>query len=1254
MKRILVLCFAAMLATQAWAQTTFEVGNLKYTVIEGTTNVSVTQGSTKPTGALDIPDKVTNPDNSVEYTVTSIGGNAFSSCSELTSITIPNSIKKIGESAFNNCNSLAKVEFASIESICGIEFPVWGNPLYITHHLFIDGVEITELIIPNTVTTISNYAFMGCSEITSVKISNSVKNIGQYAFRYCEKLATVSLGNGVTSVDATAFDECSNLTNINVDSGNLEFTSEDGVLFNYNKTKLICYPAGKSGNYTTPNSVTSIDDFAFNLCRNLTEINISNSVISIGYEAFRGCNGLTTLSIPNSVTRISSYAFLGCTELSSITIPNSVKSIGERAFENCKKLAKAEFASIESLCRISFGGYNANPLSYAHNLYINGEIVTSLAIPESITSINNYAFFGCSGLTSVTIPNTVTTIGYSAFEGCSGLTSVTIPESITSINNYAFFGCSGLTSVTIPNSVTSIGYYAFEGCSGLTSVTIPNSVTSIGNSAFAGCTGLTKADFASVESLCRITFSSEVANPLYYAHNLFINGENVTNLAIPESVTSIGNYAFSGCSGLTSVSIPNSVTSIGSNAFDDCTGLTSVTIPNSVTSIGDYAFHGCIGLTSVTIPNSVIRIGRLSFFNVKNIIYSGRARGNPWGALTVNGIIDEDFVYIDVAKTRLTAYIGVGGDVNIPESVKSIGSSAFKGCSGLSSVTIPNSVTSIGNSTFSGCSGLTMVIIGNSVTSIGDYAFEKCNSLTNINVENENTYYSSEDGVLFNYNKTTLICYPAGKTMSSYNIPNSVTSIGGYAFNGCSGLISVSIPNSVTNIGDYAFQSCIGLTSVSIPNSVTRIGSYAFNGCSGLTLVTIPNSVTSIGGYAFSGCRCLTSITIPNSITTIGGYAFSGCSGLISVTIPNSVKYINEYAFADCNSLTTVTIPNSVTSINRYAFSGCGNLNAIAFDGTSEPTIGTDAFKNVSSLVKVCVPENYSSDSFGGFSVYKGHNKVTDQAVPPTCTETGLTEGVHCANCGRVFVAQEEAAAALGHNYSTPTYEWGEGNSTCTATKVCANDNEHVVTETADATSAVTVAATCEAVGTKTFTAEFADEDFATQQTTEEIAATGHKEVVDAAVAATCTAAGKTEGKHCEVCNAVLVAQAEIPALGHDFKTYKFDNNATTEADGTETALCEHGCGTTDTRTAAGTKIATTPEKGTAVAESTANAVSIYTSNNIIVVENATTEIRVYDAMGRMICRDAINRVRTEIPANTPGLYIVRVGNVAKRVMINE
>ena len=807
-------------------------------------------------------------------------------------------------------------------------------------------------------------------------------------------------------------------------------------------------------------SVTSIGRRAFEGCTNLKSITIPNSVTEMGRRAFSGCSSLIGIAIPDNVTEIGKYAFDGCKSLTSITIPDGVTSIGDGAFYNCSSLTEIKVAS-ENSNYVSVNGVLYNKDKTTIICYPAGKKGNNYKIPDGVTKVDSSAFIGCSSLTSITIPNGVTSIGDSAFEDCTSLTSITIPNGVTSIGDSAFEGCTSLTSITIPNSVTSIGFGAFIGCSSLTSITIPDSVTCIGDSAFNGCTSL-------------------------------------TSITIPDSVTSIGESAFSGCSSLASITIPDSVMSIGNDAFHECSSLTSITIPYSVTSIGDYAFLGCSRLTAIDVNTDNMdytSVNGVLFYNDKTIIcYPAGKKGNNY---KIPDGVTSICRYAFSGCTSLTS-------ITIPDSVTEIGGSAFENCSSLTSITIPDSVTSIGIGAFVGCSSLTSIMIPDNVTYIGGAVFADCSSLTEIKVSTQNAKYVSVNGVLYNKDKTTIMCYPAGKKDKNYKILDGVTEICTSAFNGCSSLTSITIPDSVTEIGVSAFSGCSSLTGITIPDSVTRIDMSTFRGCSSFTSITIPDNVTYIDIWAFNGCTGLTAIdvkagnnnytsvngvlfnkdktelicypagktdksyNIPNCVTNVGGWAFDGCTSLTSITIPDSVTEIDWSAFEGCTSLTSITIPDSVTEIGWSAFEGCTSLKSITIP-SSVTSIGKNAF---------------------GYYFDNEYKKIDNFKI-------------YCY----IGTAGEKYAKENGFEYELldhTQHTFGEWNTTKAAT--CTTEG--------------TQARTCEVCG---------------KVETQTIKALGHKEVVDKAVAATCTKTGLTEGKHCSVCNAVIKAQETVPATGHKY-----------------------------------------------------------------------------------------------------------------------
>ncbi len=510
----------------------FMVDGIAYNFNDDGTSVSVTytemwsENNYSGLTTADIPPSVIYDGNT--YDVTSISDRAFQYCSTLASITIPNTVTYVGRDSFGYCNGLTRVNINDLVAWCNILFI--DNPLFYAHHLYLNGIEIKDLVIPNSITSIGENAFTGGGGFTSVSIPNSVTSIGFSAFRDCTGLTRVVI----------------------------------------------------------PSSVTTIGTIAFYNCNGLTNIIIPNSVTSIGEEAFWNCSSLTSISslieYPSSVT-LGSGVFTGvdlqnCTLYVPAGKTQEYKSSNQWGdFYNIMEIIPFADSEVERICVEQWDVNGDGFLSYDE-----ADLVTTIGgfSSSNITSFNELEYF----------------------------------HNATAISDYAFYDCNGLTGITIPNSITSIGYAAFEYCSGLKSITIPNSVTYVGRDSFGSCTGLTRVNINDLVAWCNILF---IDNPLFYAHHLYLNGIEIKDLVIPNSITSIGENAFTGGGGFTSVSIPNSVTSIGFSAFRDCTGLTRVVIPNSVTTIGTIAFYNCNGLTNITIPNSITKIETNAFYGCSSL-----------------------------------------------------------------------------------------------------------------------------------------------------------------------------------------------------------------------------------------------------------------------------------------------------------------------------------------------------------------------------------------------------------------------------------------------------------------------------------------------------------------------------------------------------------------------------------------------------------------------------------------------------------
>ena len=555
----------------------------------------------------------------------------------------------------------------------------------------------------------------------------------------------------------------------------------------------------------------------------------------------------------------------------------------------------------------------------------------------TVTKIGDYAFAECSNSLSVTIPNTVTTISTHAFYHCFGLSAIEIPGSVTYIGDNAFYYCPGLKSLKLNDGIQKLEMYAFGSCDELTSVNIPGSLTSVGISAFPS--NLKNVIIEDIAAWCNIDWNLN-NNPLVHAQHVYSDEDTeITDLVIPDGVTSISAFSFAKCKSLASVTIPKSVTSIEKSAFYECMGVKSVQISDGVQAIGPTAFSGCSNLTSLIIGKQVTSIPSDAFYNCTALSSV---------SINSNTILSKDYT----SRSTLANVFGTQvKEYNLGTNVFSIGKYAFGGCTDLSTIHIPNTVHTIGSGAFNGCTNLNKVIIddigawcGISFSGSDSNPLRFSNHLYDSSSEKEITELVIPEGIK-NINSCAFYNWSELKAVV---FPQSLEAIEYEAFYGCSGLTSLVIPKNVVTINN-PFIQCPNIVKVTINSNtimskeysskypmsstfggqvkeyiigddVTSIGNYAFNNCVGINSVTIPNSVTSIGNYAFYNCTSMTNVVIPSQVESIGENAFYNCRGLSSISIPDKVASIGKYAFWGCSGITSFELPDNIISVGTVAF----------------------------------------------------------------------------------------------------------------------------------------------------------------------------------------------------------------------------------------------------------------------------------------------------------------------------------------------
>ncbi len=956
----------------------------------------------------------------IEEGIDSVGAEAFSGCSKLKKVDILAEIDVVRDKLFSGCSNLVSVKLpSSVNSI--------GNSA------FLDCVSLSEISLPDNLKSLGSFAFGNCSGLTSVTLPESLVSIGENVFKGCDKLTsavvpvralsflptqsiekltinggesvpknsfknfqslkTLVLGESVTSVNDWAFYNCSSLSEINVSKDNPAYRTIDGNLYSKDSTCLHIYAPGKTeSTFTVPEKVTTIGNYAFSGCPNLVSVKLPSSVNSIGNSAFLDCVSLSEISLPDNLKSLGSFAFGNCSGLTSVTLPESLVSIGENVFKGCDKLTSAvvpvralSFLPTQSIEKLTINGGESVP----KNSFKNFQSLKTLVLGESVTSVNDWAFYNCSSLSEIVVRNTNAVCSYRAFLSCDKLTYVEAPMRIisnlshSSISRLKITGgvvnglseMKNLTEVIVEEGVTEFSYGAFKDCTALEKISLPDSTEIVGDDAFSGCTALKFNLYENAKYL------GNESNP--YLVLVRTASQAIKNLTVHPDARVICNDAFHECPKLVSVDLGN-VRYVGTNAFSNCILLESANLGTALTYLDEYAFYNCEALKTVSVPDTITKIDTHALLGCHSLSYNTDGKGfylgnanNPYvvlmkidDKLTEYTIQSSARIILKVKSFLFTpnllerviipdsvVYIGYGAfqwctalkEAVIPDSVSETDNCVFEGCESLTSVIFGNGLKSVSYGMFSGCSALADIYIPEGISYIDPYACDGCVSLSEINVSKDNPAYRTIDGNLYSKDSTCLHIYAPGKTESTFTVPEKVTTIGDFAFNGCKKLTEIVVGENVSAIGYKSFGNCSSLADIYIPEGISYIYPNAFDGCVSLSEINVSKdnpAYRTIDGNLYSkDSTCLhiyapgkteSTFTVPEKVTTIGNYAFSGCKKLTEIVVGENVSAIGYKSFGNCSSLSRVVLPSTLTKLSAYAFDGCENLTEIVFLGTVE------------------------------------------------------------------------------------------------------------------------------------------------------------------------------------------------------------------------------------------------------------------------------------------------------------------------------